>query len=207
MLLRNLYTRRKRVACFKIDGRGVGIRRLSVIFAAAVHLTGAPTSASAEGVNYQLLPEFGVPVGATFPLDNLVDPTGNQLQKKQLLGKRLLINFYTIYCAPCIKEVPKLNQIKNRRDDINVLAITSDSAATAAAYVKKYGLNWPIAANARALLFDQLDVQAFPAFALLDADGRLLATVQANQLGGEDGHATVDGIEAWIDAHEAAKAD
>jgi hypothetical protein len=68
-------------------------------------------------------------------------------------------------------------------------------------------LNWPIAANARALLFDQLDVQASPAFALLDANGRLLATVQANQLGGEDGHATVDGIEAWIDAHEAAKAD
>ncbi|XLZ71460.1 hypothetical protein ABT364_05690 [Massilia sp. SR12] len=43
-------------------------------------------------------------------------------------------------------------------------------------------------------------MKAFPAFALLDVDGRLLATVQANQLGGEDGNATVKGIETWIDS-------
>lgn len=87
------------------------LRRASVTLAAAIYLLGASTSTFAEGVNYQLLPAFGVTVGANFPLDNLIAPTGKPLEKNTLLGKRLLINFYSAYCAPCIREVPKLNEI------------------------------------------------------------------------------------------------
>lgn len=171
------------------------------LFATALCLVGMPIAAPGAEVKYKLLPEFGIPVGGSFPVENLMDPAGDVLPEKQLRGKNLLINFYTKYCGPCIKEVPKLNLIKARREDINVLAMTPDSAATAATYVKQYGLSWPVAANAEALIFKTLNVKAFPAFALVDAHGRLIATVQANELGGEDGHATVEGIEAWVDAN------
>jgi peroxiredoxin len=154
--------------------------------------------ACAPDVEYTLLANFGVAIDAKFPLGGLVDPAGRAIAEDRLLGKSLLINFYTRHCAPCIKEVPKLNAIMARRNDINVLAITPDPAEEAATYTKQYGLNWPVAADASGLLFERLNVKSFPAFALVDPRGRLVATVQANQLGGEDGHATLEGIEGWL---------
>ncbi len=170
-------------------------------------IVGAQDVAHATEVQYKLLPKFGISVGEKFPLDGLVDPTGDAIAAEGFRGRIVLINFYTKYCPPCIKEVPKLNRIMQRRSDINVLAITPDPSAEAAKYVKQYRLNWPVAADADTLLSKRLNVEAFPAFALLDAEGRLLATVQANQLGGEDGHATVEGIEAWLNTQlgKAAK--
>ncbi|OWQ85690.1 hypothetical protein CDN99_21675 [Roseateles aquatilis] len=172
-----------------------------LILALAIGLGFAATvdTASAAERTYRALPNFSVAAGETFPLDGMTDPQGQVLPRKQLLGKFLLINFYTRHCAPCVKEVPKLNQVKARRADLNVLAITPDAKDEAGKYVQKHGLTWPVAADAEKL-FNQLKVDAFPAFALLDANGRLVATTFANQLGGEDGHATVEGIEAWVDA-------
>lgn len=182
------------------------MKRHIAAIAAVMFIVGATILASAaeSRPTYKPLPNFGLVAGAPFPLDGLIDADGKAIAGKRLLGKRVLINFYTKHCAPCIREVPKLNDISRRRGDINVLAITADSVAEAAGYVKQYGLRWPVAANAGPLLFKQLDVQAFPSFALLDETGRLIATVQANQLGGEDGNATVEGIEAWLEAQRAS---
>ncbi|WP_431261143.1 TlpA family protein disulfide reductase [Roseateles chitinivorans] len=179
-------------------------KRIAAI-AAVMFIAGAPILASAAEPRpaYKPLPNFGLAAGAPFPLDGLAGADGKAIDGQRLLGKRVLINFYTKHCPPCIREVPKLNDIMKRRGDLHVLAITPDSATEAAGYVKQHGLIWPVAANAGPLLFKQLDVQAFPAFALLDEKGRLITTVQANQLGGEDGHATVAGIEAWIEAQRA----
>jgi peroxiredoxin len=174
--------------------------------AAGLLMAGTLLTAHAAEVDYKLLPNFGVSVGEPFPLDALVDPEGKATGRDRWLGKRVLINFYTRHCAPCIKEVPKLNEVMKRRGDIHVLAITPDSGVEAAKYAKQHGLNWPVAADAESLLFKQLKVMAFPAFALLDDKGRLMATVQANQLGGEDGHATVAGIETWLDTQLAKAA-
>lgn len=157
--------------------------------------------AYAKDKEYKALSDFRVAVGEIFPLNSLEDPNSKALLAERILGKAVLINFYTQYCPPCIREVPKLNQVMENRNDINVLAITPDNHDEAAKYVKRYGLNWPVASNANELLSEQLNVDAYPAFALLDSKGRLLATVYANQLGGDDGHATVEGIEAWLNFH------
>lgn len=183
------------------------MRTFATALAAAACLVGPPKLAKASELEYKALPKFGVAAGASFPLGSLFDPGGNAITAERLLGKPVLINFYTKYCAPCIKEVPQLNRIMERRSDVNVLAMTPDGRADAAKYVKQHGLSWPVAADASELLFTRLNVESFPGFALLDAKGRLLATVYANQLGGDDGHATVEGIEAWLNAQlrKAAK--
>lgn len=179
--------------------------RISAV-AAVILMTSTLLTARAAEVEYTQLPKFGVAVGEPFPFDALVDTEGKATGSDRWLGKSVLINFYTRHCAPCIKEVPKLNEVMKRRGDIHVLAITPDSGAEAGKYTKQYGLNWPVAADAESLLFKQLKVMSFPSFALLDAKGRLIATVQANQLGGEDGHATVAGIETWLDMQLAKAA-
>ncbi len=166
-----------------------------------IWMSTAIQSALADTRKYEALADFRVAVGETFPLENLVAPDGQKIAKEHLVGNVVLINFYTENCPPCIREVPKLNQIMKSRSDILVLAITPDSPDEAANYVKKYGFHWPVAANASQLLFERLNVDAFPSFALVDTKGRLVATVYANQLGGDEGHATVEGIDAWLDLH------
>lgn len=182
------------------ESREKTLRVLGASIATAICFAGSLVLAHAGGVQYQPLPKFGIAAGEAFPLGVLADPEGMAIPADRLMGKALLINFYTRHCAPCIKEVPKLNRIMALRSDLHVLAMTPDSRDEAAKYVKQYGLQWPVAADAGPLLSKPLNVRAFPAFALLDAKGRLLATVYANQLGGDDGHATVEGIEAWLDA-------
>lgn len=47
------------------------------------------------------------------------------LDSESLKGKPTIINFWFIYCAPCIEEMPILNQIKNEfGDKVNFVAIT-----------------------------------------------------------------------------------
>ena len=181
------------------------MKTLLISLVAGMSMLGAPslTLAGEPGAAYRALPNFELAVGEAFPLDGLLDANGRAIARERLLGKPVLINFYTRHCAPCIKEVPKLNEVMKRRGELKVLAITPDPAAEAAKYVKRHGLKWPVAADAEVLLFNRLNVQAFPAFALLDDKGRLIAAVQANQLGGEDGHATVAGIERWLDVQLA----
>ncbi len=169
---------------------------VGLLFGLVLH----PTEAAAGPRSYTPIASFALAEGQAFPLEALRDPQSRPLELSTRSGKPLLINFYTLRCAPCIKEVPKLNQVKRRQPGIRVLAITADSGDEAKAYVKQHGLQWPVAADAGRLLYEELNQKAFPAFALLDAQGRLVSTVQANQLGGEDGHATVQGIEQWLNA-------
>ena len=118
---------------------------------------------------------------------------------KSFRGKPLLINFYTVNCAPCIKEIPKLNALKHLNPDLQVLAITPDSPQEAAAYAEERRLSWPIATPGEDYLFNTFGIPAFPAFAILNAQGNLLSATYANQLGGEDGHATLSGISSWVE--------
>lgn len=167
----------------------------------AAALLGAPSQAQTPERRYTPMEAFALAAGSPFPLDALTTPDGRRLAAEALRGQPVLVNFFTRFCAPCIKEVPKLNQVQARHPELRVLAITPDSLPDAGRYIQQYGLNWPVAANAGDVMARQLHVSAFPSFALLDAQGRLITTVLAKQLGGEDGHATVEGIEAWVAAH------
>ncbi len=119
---------------------------------------------------------------------------------KSYRGKPLLINFYSANCPPCLREIPKLNALQHLNPDLQVLAITPDSVEEATDYSVTRRLAWPIATPGQDYLFITLGVQAFPTFAILDAEGKLLSATYGNQLGGEDGHATLAGISNWVES-------
>jgi len=152
----------------------------------------------AKAEELQALRGFLVPVGSVPTPLPLVNPQGRTVSLADFRGKPLLVNFYTVHCPPCHREVPVLNAVQAARTDWQVLAVTPDAPSEAAAYVTSKGLKWPVAAGAQAYLRHTLGVMSFPSFALFDAQGRLLATTPGNQLGGEDGHATQEGIQAWV---------
>ncbi|GGX36161.1 TlpA family protein disulfide reductase [Undibacterium squillarum] len=174
-----------------------GLKRFGLVSLMLLNTAISPLTQAAE-YEYLQLPNLSLASGDKFPLKQLTDLSGKALSEQQFQGKYVLINFYSEHCAPCIREVPVLNQIMLRNKDIHVLAITPDKAEEAKQYLQQYALQWPVAAGADQLLFNQIGVKSFPSFALLDRNGKLVTTVYANQLGGEDGNATLEGIEKWL---------
>jgi peroxiredoxin len=59
----------------------------------------------------------------------LKDQHGKTWKLSEQRGKTVVMNFWTITCGPCVKEMPSLEQlalIANERKDVEVVAITTD---------------------------------------------------------------------------------
>ena len=66
--------------------------------------------------------------GSPVPTVNLADPSGESLDLTSFKGKPLLINLWATWCAPCIAEMPTLNTLIGKQEQmgITVLPISQD---------------------------------------------------------------------------------
>lgn len=123
---------------------------------------------------------------------------------KQALGdvdgtdtRPILLSFYFAECGPCIAEVPALNRLASMSEDVRELAVTFDDSKTTADFRSRHVFEWPVLSEVRDVV-DALGVKAYPTFALIDTDGRLIArSMSTNDV--------IDGfgeqaLRAWIDA-------
>lgn len=64
--------------------------------------------------------------GKPAPSVVFTDPDGKAVKLADFAGKPLLVNLWASWCAPCVKELPTLDQLA-RGGTIQVLAISQDS--------------------------------------------------------------------------------
>jgi thiol-disulfide isomerase/thioredoxin len=124
-------------------------------------VTGQPLSAPAW---FAKLPDATVPLA----------PTGS-FDLATARGKVLLLDYWASWCAPCLKELPHLQELvtKHAGDPFVALAINADEpAATAFESAKRIGMTMTIGVNDPAL-YRTLAVHSLPALLVIDKDGRL----------------------------------
>ncbi len=176
------------------------MRLLSILLALLAISVAAPLHAQEQSKRtYRPIDGLKLTVGQ--PVPDFAGPAN----LASFRGKPLIVNFYSAYCPPCIREIPKLNALKQLNPDLQVLALTPDPPEDAAAYAKDRYLAWSIAAPGEDYLFETLGIKAFPVFAIINENGNLVSATYANQLGGEDGHATLAGITSWIESSLSIK--
>ncbi|MGZ5200736.1 MAG: TlpA family protein disulfide reductase [Telluria sp.] len=135
--------------------------------------------------------------GDAFPQFQLARLDGTLVDNSALAGKYALVSFYFSTCAPCIKEVPELNALAKRRNDINVVAVTFDSPEESKRFVEQYQFDWTVVPKARDLI-NAVGVKGYPTLMLLDPQGHIVAFT----VGGKSQAGTID---TWVDKFAAPK--
>jgi peroxiredoxin len=129
---------------------------------------------------------YKIKPGEKFPGFRLEQLAGGKIDSKQLAGHFALVNFYFAQCAPCRKEIPDLNALAMAHKDMKFVALTFDSKDDARQFVSDTQFAWPIAPDANSFI-QEIGVKAYPAFALLDPKGIVVAMATHSEIARQDG--------------------
>jgi len=97
---------------------------------------------------------------------------GKTIKLSELKGRRVVLDFWATWCPPCVKEIPHFIRLRNETatDELVIVGISSEDAATLKAFVKKKGVNYAIA-SADDLPSPYSDVTGIPTTFFIDRQG------------------------------------
>ena len=84
-------------------------------------------------------------VGALYA-QSMNDASGAPQALSQWKGKALVVNFWAPWCAPCVKEMPELDQlaVESASRNIQVIGIGIDSPTNIAQFAAKIKISYPL---------------------------------------------------------------
>jgi len=103
------------------------------------------------------------------------DMLGNFIKLSDLRGKVVVLNFWFIKCAPCVMEMPELNEIVGMYDtqDVVFLGITFDSKQLVEQFLQNTAFKYTIAPNAHDAI-GIYGVQSFPTNMVINQEGQIV---------------------------------
>ncbi|MFQ1688592.1 TlpA family protein disulfide reductase [Aeromonas veronii] len=117
-------------------------------------------------------------LGACTPAPEFTDARGKSVSLRHFAGKPLLINYFAPWCAPCLREMPRLNGLA-AEGQITVVAINYDPTTPAELdeLAAQYHIKVPllIANEDARLTFPR--PSGLPTSYLLDSEGKLKQTL------------------------------
>ena len=101
---------------------------------------------------------------------------GNPIHLSELKGTVVVINFWDVYCKPCVKEMPELNEIveKFKGQNVKFIAIATDSKDQVKTFLKKKKNYYDIVADGRGRRIEKLyNVYYHPTNCIIDQNGKI----------------------------------
>ena len=126
-------------------------------------------------------------MGKKLPDFEVLTITGEQLTSRLLFGKVVVINFWFTHCAPCIAEMPGLNQLVNEYDRKGVVFIgfTFESKRTVVEdFFPHHPFGFKVVTEASAMekLFGVTD---YPTTFVVDGQGKVIEAWSGGNAGSE----------------------
>ena len=122
-------------------------------------------------------------VNKQFNFENLTNINGGKIPSSELDGKYRIVHLWGTWCAPCIKEIPTLNDLKNSfndRDDIVFLAVAYsklDDNEKIKTFLKKKSFDFiHLSPSTDSNFFSFTGSVSFPTTVVYDKNGKLIFT-------------------------------
>ncbi len=136
------------------------------IFGVCVLMGGSAAASGLPDVSPQSLPDLKV---------EIMDMDGRTVTLADYHGAPLLVNFWAIWCPPCVAELPALERATTALEaqSVRVLLVSVDrgGAKKAVPFLEKYGVSSPeLAFDLKGTLSTHLGVRGLPTTFLLSAD-------------------------------------
>ena len=119
------------------------------------------------------------------PVPNVVmlDGTGKQVSIDAYRGDVVILNFWAIWCQPCLQEMPELDKLQEtyRGQGLSVIPLSNDNAnlqSAAQFYQRNNIVNLPILIDKGGAAFRQFRLRALPTSIVIDRRGNEVARIQ-----------------------------
>jgi thiol-disulfide isomerase/thioredoxin len=111
-------------------------------------------------------------IGRTAPPMQLKTLDGADFDLERYRGKPVVLAFWASWCTPCRRELPALDELAKRRNDVHVFAVNVDRArAKAERFLEDVPITLPVVWDNDSRVMGQLDVTAMPTTFVVDAQG------------------------------------
>lgn len=148
-------------------GRRSALKRMAAVSATALALVVSSTAAAGELKAW---------VGGGTPALDLPLLDGGRVELSSLKGKVVLVNFWATWCAPCIKEMPAMQQLARTlgSERLAVIAVNYGEAEDRIrAFLKRTPLDLPIALDGDLKAARDWGAKVLPISFIVDRDGKI----------------------------------
>lgn len=118
-------------------------------------------------------------LGKELPDFTLPDLNGKRIALSDFYGKPLVLNFWFRNCTPCKKEMPRLNQIKDKyQDRVSFVAICRDDLDELKGFFKYHDFDYTHLINGREVM-SEIGIIAFPKNVVINREGKVSQILDA----------------------------
>ncbi|ABS21519.1 thiol-disulfide oxidoreductase ResA [Bacillus cytotoxicus] len=123
-------------------------------------------------------------VGKVAPNFVVTTLDGKKIERKDLKGKGIFLNFWGTWCKPCEKEMPYMNELypKYKEKGVEIIALDADETEIAVKnFVNQYGLKFPVAIDKGSEVINTYGVGPLPTTFLIDKEGKVIQMITGTQ--------------------------
>lgn len=114
--------------------------------------------------------------GTSLPEFNVVDLNGTPFTTDNTREKILILECWYVDSKPCIQEFPELNELYDKYEayeDVIFLSFAFDNANKLRKFLTKNEFRYPVIADQKSYLEDQLEVKQYPTHLIVDEYGNI----------------------------------
>ncbi|TYR72753.1 TlpA family protein disulfide reductase [Rossellomorea vietnamensis] len=116
----------------------------------------------------------GSEIGTLAPEFSLKTLSGKSIYLSDYKGKKVLVNFWAAWCAPCTKELPALEAFNKASSGVEVISINIDPEDRAKEFAEKAGISFPVLLDADDKVNTEYGVISIPTTVLIDEEGFII---------------------------------
>ena len=158
----------------KRDGDFAAVRETAGFGARLADREDAAAAAAGDDLAAEARRELAA--GESFPLAfTVTDTAGETHTLADYAGKVVLVDFWGTWCGPCRREIPSFVKLQEKYgDDLQIVGLNyGDEPADIAAFVEKYGMNYPTGPGSEEAMAMVPDFSGYPTTVFVGRDGRV----------------------------------